>query len=38
MPAVSLVFALRRQLPVGETALYAAVQVLGGIAGTVAAR
>ena len=36
-PAVSLVFALRRELPVGETALYAAVQVIGGIAGTVAA-
>jgi glycerol uptake facilitator-like aquaporin len=36
-PAVSLVFALRRDLPVGEAALYTAVQIAGGIAGTIAA-
>ncbi|MGI0523750.1 MIP/aquaporin family protein [Rhizobium giardinii] len=36
-PAVSLVFALKRQLPRRELALYVAAQCLGGIAGTVAA-
>ena len=36
-PAVSLVFALRRELPTRDTGLYAAAQFAGGIAGTVAA-
>ena len=36
-PAVSLVMALRGALPAREAGLYAAVQVGGGIAGTVAA-
>ncbi len=36
-PAVSLVFALRRELPWRELAPYALVQCLGGIAGTVIA-
>jgi glycerol uptake facilitator-like aquaporin len=36
-PAVSLVFWLRRELPAGETALYMLAQLLGGIAGTIAA-
>jgi glycerol uptake facilitator-like aquaporin len=36
-PAVSLVFALKRQLPRRELALYIVAQCLGGIAGTVAA-
>lgn len=36
-PAVSLVFALRRDLPAREAALYAAAQLVGGIAGTLAA-
>jgi glycerol uptake facilitator-like aquaporin len=36
-PAVSLVFWLRRELRARETALYVIVQVLGGIAGTIAA-
>ena len=36
-PAVSLVFALRGELPGREAALYAAAQLAGGIAGTVAA-
>ncbi|MCC6947674.1 MAG: aquaporin family protein [Bradyrhizobiaceae bacterium] len=33
-PAVSLVFALRRELPPRELALYIPAQVIGGIAGT----
>jgi glycerol uptake facilitator-like aquaporin len=33
-PAVSLVFAVRRELPAALFALYVAVQLLGGIAGT----
>lgn len=33
-PAVSLVFAARRELPVNELALYVAVQLIGGLAGT----
>ena len=33
-PAVSLVMALKGELPVGEAACYVAVQILGGIAGT----
>jgi glycerol uptake facilitator-like aquaporin len=33
-PAVSIVFALKRELSAKETALYIAAQVLGGIAGT----
>lgn len=36
-PAVSLVAALRRDLPWGEAALYALVQVVGGVAGTLLA-
>ena len=36
-PAVSLVMALRGALPAREAALYAAAQVAGGLAGTVAA-
>lgn len=36
-PAVSLVFALRRELPPREAALYALVQIVGGIAGTLLA-
>ena len=36
-PAVSMVFALRRDLPWAEAGLYAAAQVAGGIAGTFAA-
>lgn len=36
-PAVTLVFTLRGDLPPREGALYAAVQIAGGIAGTVAA-
>lgn len=36
-PAVSLVMALKGDLPVGEAARYVAVQILGGIAGTVIA-
>ncbi len=36
-PAVSLVFALRRDLPTGEAALYSLAQLAGGIAGTFAA-
>ena len=33
-PAVSLVFAVRRELPANELALYVAVQLIGGLAGT----
>ena len=36
-PAVSLVFALRRELPAREAGLYAAAQLAGGVAGTSAA-
>jgi glycerol uptake facilitator-like aquaporin len=36
-PAVSLIFALRRELPWRDTALYTAAQIVGGIAGTIAA-
>ena len=36
-PAVTLAFALRREAPPGEAALYIAVQVLGGIAGALLA-
>jgi glycerol uptake facilitator-like aquaporin len=36
-PAVSLVFALKRELPARDTALYIGSQVLGGILGTVIA-
>ena len=36
-PAVSLVFALRRELPWRDAGLYAVVQVLGGILGTIIA-
>ncbi len=36
-PAVSLVFWLTRKLSAGETALYVLAQVLGGVAGTIAA-
>lgn len=36
-PAVSLVFAFRRELPVGDTGLYALMQVIGGILGAVMA-
>ena len=36
-PAVSLVFALKRELPPRDALLYMAVQVAGGIAGTVLA-
>jgi glycerol uptake facilitator-like aquaporin len=37
-PAVSLVFAVKRVLPVREAGLYAAAQIIGGIAGTMAAQ
>jgi len=33
-PAVSLVFAVRRELPVSELGLYVGAQLIGGIAGT----
>ena len=36
-PAVSLVFALKRELPRRDAALYIAAQIIGGIAGTIAA-
>jgi glycerol uptake facilitator-like aquaporin len=36
-PAVSLVFALKRELPPRDAALYAAAQIAGGVAGTLAA-
>src|SRR5205809_7536773 len=36
-PAVSLVFALRRELTPGDALLYMAVQIGGGIAGTIMA-
>ena len=36
-PAVSLVFALKRELAWRETVLYVAAQILGGVAGTFAA-
>ena len=36
-PVVSLVFALRRELPLREAGLYTAVQVVGGLAGMVVA-
>src|SRR5205085_3946105 len=36
-PAVSMVFALRRELPASEAGLYAGVQIAGGIVGTIAA-
>src|SRR5579859_5553791 len=36
-PAVSLVFAMRRELEVREALLYALAQIAGGIAGTIAA-
>ena len=36
-PAVSLVFAVKRELAARETALYVAVQIAGGVMGTVAA-
>ncbi|WP_421759739.1 aquaporin [Devosia sp.] len=36
-PAVSLIFALRRELAVREAVLYAAAQIVGGILGTIAA-
>lgn len=36
-PAVSLVFALKRELTVGDAALYIGAQVIGGILGTMAA-
>ena len=36
-PAVSLVFALRRELPTREAALYVIAQVIGGVAGTITA-
>ena len=36
-PAVSLVFALKHEMTAREAALYALVQVLGGVAGTIAA-
>lgn len=36
-PVVSLVFNLRRELPVRDAALYSLVQVVGGMAGTVVA-
>src|SRR5450755_4659736 len=36
-PAVSIVFALKRELSATETALYIAAQVLGGILGTMIA-
>jgi glycerol uptake facilitator-like aquaporin len=36
-PAVSLVFALKRELPPRDAALYIAAQIAGGVAGTLAA-
>lgn len=36
-PAVSLVFALRRDLPARDAGLYALVQIIGGVLGTIAA-
>ena len=36
-PAVSLVFALKRELPTRDAALYVAAQIVGGVAGTFAA-
>jgi glycerol uptake facilitator-like aquaporin len=36
-PAVSLVFALKRELPPRDAALYVAAQLIGGVAGTFAA-
>lgn len=36
-PAVSLAFALRRELPVGEAAIYMVAQVAGGIGGAIVA-
>ena len=36
-PAVSLVFALRRELPIRDAGLYGVVQVLGGVVGAMAA-
>jgi glycerol uptake facilitator-like aquaporin len=36
-PAVSLVFALKRDLPAGETSAYIAAQIIGGVLGTIAA-
>jgi glycerol uptake facilitator-like aquaporin len=36
-PAVSLIFALKRDLPASNVGFYAAAQVVGGIAGTAAA-
>jgi glycerol uptake facilitator-like aquaporin len=36
-PAVSLVFALKRDLPAGETGAYMAAQIIGGVLGTIAA-
>jgi len=36
-PAVSLVFNLRRELPVRDAVLYSLIQVVGGIAGAIAA-
>lgn len=36
-PAVSLVFALRRELPARDAGLYALVQIVGGIVGAIAA-
>jgi glycerol uptake facilitator-like aquaporin len=36
-PAVTLVFAVRRELPVTEAAPYAIAQIIGGIAGTMTA-
>src|SRR5258706_10864086 len=36
-PAVSLVFALKRDLPAREAALYSLLQIIGGIAGTLLA-
>jgi glycerol uptake facilitator-like aquaporin len=36
-PAVSLVFALKQELPRRDAALYIAAQIIGGVAGTIAA-
>ena len=36
-PAVSLVFALRRDMPAGEALLYCMVQLVGGVVGTLSA-
>ena len=36
-PAVSLVFALKQELPTRDAALYVAAQIVGGVAGTFAA-